>query len=414
MNCYSEWRPPEQEPLSSSKLYREEHPRPLGRGKCGRGHIGVILILVLASCEPTTAADVSKIISSAYAVSLLTVNLRGVLDVPCGGSGAPWSKRSDRIAAWIADRGKEGTPDLVALQEVHGWIWCPFNHRTLPDYAQLATLVAKVREATGIEYRIAYLTTSFAFAEGGCGFENGAGLSGCQVMTGKALLYNPKRLVNRETKDPSGAIVYDESTLIGSHLRRSLPCCNPAQDSAWICELVDGDSQSDKCDSSPSGIARTRSIRLSNGAVSVHGAMARFSIVSDLNRELHIYNIHAAHSADNASALTDLADFVATTEHETLRERLFPPIVTGDFNTPDGPPVGQDEAFAEFSVAGFTPPPEVMGTLVGGLAQWPAYLDVEPIEFVEIPSSSCEDSSVAWSDHCNSFVILGPKQVSQQ
>jgi hypothetical protein len=164
-------------------------------------------------------------------LSLLTINLRGGLDVPCDSQVNDYVKRYGTIAD---DLKKDGlVPDVIALQEVTGWMWCTLDHKALRDYALLDQLLQSLRSGTGIQYRIAYMTAnSFTSGNVRCSFKGGRKLDAwnpCHMRSGQALLYNPDRISNRMTGTPnSDATAHDALVDNVMRLRRSLPACDVA------------------------------------------------------------------------------------------------------------------------------------------------------------------------------------------
>ena len=66
-------------------------------------------------------------------------------------------------------------PDIIAIQELTGWVWCPTNFGLLKDYQAANLLLTAIRDSTGQEYRIAYLIVKETNGgEGGCGTDGGS------------------------------------------------------------------------------------------------------------------------------------------------------------------------------------------------------------------------------------------------
>ena len=106
----------------------------------------LILTLALAAVAGCSRQDIFALSDAAtaasrerYGLSVLALNLRGIHDVPCGASGARWQDRYSRIATFMKTAGIR--PDVIAIQELPGWIWCPTNHHLLNDYEAADTLL---------------------------------------------------------------------------------------------------------------------------------------------------------------------------------------------------------------------------------------------------------------------------------
>ena len=364
-----------------------------------------------------------------HGISILAINLRGVVDVPCQ-TGVRWEDRFRRIASWMKETGTK--PDIIPLQEAVGWIWCPTNFETIQDYAALDLLLDAIHDATGEQYRLAYLVdTQVHGALGNCGIGGGV-LGGCQVWGTRALLYRPSQLRNALATVSAPAVPHDDETIAGPHLRRSLPACNLAQGRADVANLIDGPPQYDKCNKpTPSGYTWVqRQGGSSKGPFDA--AFSRFELINHPGHFIHIYNVHLSWTppspirTDGSSetpegsglwstpkpGVENIASLVTTMENRFATapgDRLYAPIVVGDFNFPeDG-----STLFPGFRVATWTP--EVVGALVGKEAVYPsaqtAYIknpDVLPVPNCAenapggIPSAGGPIERL-WSDHCALF-----------
>ncbi|MDF0675555.1 MAG: hypothetical protein P0120_14630 [Nitrospira sp.] len=347
-------------------------------------------------------------------ISILTINLRGVVDVPCR-TGVRWEDRFRRIATWMKETGNR--PDIIPLQEAVGWIWCPTNFETIQDYTALDLLLDAIRDATGEQYRIAYLVDSKVHgALGDCGIGGGV-LGGCQVWGTRALLYRASRLRNDLATAFSDAVPHDDGQIIGPHLRRSLPACNMAPGRTDVTNFIDGIPQVDKCDRpTPSGFTWVqRQGGSPDGAFDA--AFSRFELISQPRNFIHLYNVHFSwvHSPimTPKPGVENVTSLVTTVEKRFAASspaRLYAPILVGDFNLGEGDVKAH---FPDFRVATWTP--EVMGALVGREAIFPskqrAYIKKPEV----LPVPNCAENAPGgipsgggpierlWSDHCALF-----------
>jgi hypothetical protein len=200
------------------------------------------------------AADVSLLhVTSAAAqrggsLGLLSFNAGG------GGetSGASWETRAARVAEWAQQNGI--VPDIIALQELYGWLWTPPIRDCgrgfaagLGDYDQIDHLLKEFSDRIGIIYRVAYMTGKPATF----------GDIACHIYGAQAVLYNPARLVNL-TAQEEAPYAHDAVRDLDRrpHLRRSLPLCNRGTRLMPLQDLIDGRPQTDKCGrETPSGPA---------------------------------------------------------------------------------------------------------------------------------------------------------------
>ena len=259
-------------------------------------------------------------------LTVLTLNLRGVMDVPCGNATGNYRFRYSNVGTGLQASG--AVPDVIALQEVNAWTWCTFNHRMIPDYAPLDELISALEAGTGVRYQIAYLT-ALTFAQGNfhCSTD-GQEQHACQAMSGLALLYNPNRVRNLMTdttiEDAAEAFPSDAPRQEGAHLQRSLPCCNPAVGSE-ISSRIDGPAQTDKCNrETPAGLAWI------SGNVA---ALARLEWTDSPGAVFHVYNVHLAWQPNEHPGDVDSANAaVSALEEHFGSSRWIPPIIMGDFN----------------------------------------------------------------------------------
>jgi hypothetical protein len=298
-------------------------------------------------------------------------------------------------------------PDILVLQEVWGRKGCSLSPLDPPDYETLFHLMKAIRDRTGVSFRIAHLRVRFVQQGPFCG-----------LLAGNAVLYNPGRL--RNTTDWSSEDVvwkHDDSRVIGTHLRASLPCLEPSADFAQDCSRIDG-----------RGLTWTYGYHRTGGGSGVGPSFASFTPTRIGSRHIHVYNIH--HSPEADAAWRAIANLARETEARFGDNRLYPPILAGDFNVdragmecetspPGGPCTGW---FPDFEIAAYATQREaqrsdVMGVLGGEIDDFPARfglraerIEVLPVDQDPVPHiSSCGNFEQFWSDHCGLFVAFGPK-----
>jgi hypothetical protein len=141
-----------------------------------------IFCLALASCQTTSPSQIAE-----TRISILQVNLRGIFDVPFGDSSGNWVNRYNRIGTDLRKIG--AVPDVIALQEVVGWVWCPDNFDFIKDYEPLRVLLASLQARLGVRYRIAYMQTYVTDHRIGPGASvMGGNAQDCRAASGLALL----------------------------------------------------------------------------------------------------------------------------------------------------------------------------------------------------------------------------------
>jgi len=351
-------------------------------------------------------------------LSVLSLNLRNIYNHPCKGERVVWSERYARIALWMAESGKQ--PDILALQEAPGWWWCPTNPTPLRDYEALAYLILSIKAVTNLNYRIAYLVGTATYrGEGGCGINGGPSMGGCQGWGGRALLYNVDRLRNVTGEAPDEQISHDDTTKVGVHLRRSLPCCNPTD--LAVCELVDDPKQRDKCDrETGAGLAWVSSYYWpATSSTAIPAAFARFEILRHPGQFVHLYNVHVgtSNSVDEkikeqeniqlqALSRDSTNQLISTMEERFAGNRLLPPIVLGDFNG------GREQFEDRFDDAGWL---SIDGVLIGKREIFPSTYSGRYGPKVQLPpNDSCSDLGeeqparvpFLWSDHCAIYTLF--------
>jgi Endonuclease/Exonuclease/phosphatase family len=350
-------------------------------------------LALLASLLCFTGCETVKTVAiDSLAVTVLNVNLQG-RQTDYGGQSIAWPDRYAKIADWIQANMNTpgvGAPDIIALQEVHGESNVPFGGHVLP-YEPLFTLLRKLHDQTGIQYRIAYLIVG----------PTPQGVS--TLWAGKALLYNS----NRVTKIPlASSVILDakDQTAVGTHLRRSLRCDQPPTQFADLRPFIDGE-----------GLAWVSSEhRISDGRWIAGPVLARFGRVGSPGIPFNIYNIHAPlATADQEQHRIQVEAFVSGMEAGFGNYRLYPPLVVGDFNRSlrDIP-----AHYPTFEIAGFSNR-DVMGVLVGTQTRFPsqqaAYTQSRVVpEDWEYPafhgSTCCGNLATLWSDHCGILTRISP------
>lgn len=345
----------------------------------------LLFVLFVAGCTDKNA--VRQLGRSLASVSVLTINLRAIYDEPCRIADGRWNNRYSRIATWMKDT--KSIPDVIVLQEATGWGWCPTNFNLLPDYAAINHLITSIKTEAGASYRIAYLQGRQAGGLGNCGIGGGV-LGGCNLFIGSAVLYNPDVLRNVTGAIPDASAPHD-SPLTDTHLRRSLPCCNPAADQTQVCNLIDGPKQMDKCSRETGG----GPVWVTKGA-----AFARFEHRRMPAQFVHIYNIHIS-PADSVG----VNQFISVMESRFAEGRLYPPIMAGDFN------MSLEEtkaAFPMFEVAGVIDITHD-AVMVGKGDIFPSAYKVNAQSIIVRKGTLCGASvSELWSDHCSVFSTFVP------
>lgn len=348
-----------------------------------------LIVALLTGCGGTPSSP------EPASLTLLTINLHNVMDEPKWDSAGNWMVRSDRIGSGLQADGLK--PDIIALQEVNGWMWCTFNHTIAPDYTQLDYLLTTLANSTGIQYRIAYMN-ALTWVQGNFHESlNGTDLYACQAMSGFALLYNPERIRNLMVDTPStdadSAFPHDYQEQPGAHLRRSLPICNPAAGN-MVAALIDGPVQKDKCNrETPGGLAWMTS----NGAV-----LARLEFLERPGAVFHVYNIHAGHSEQHPTDVGAINAAVTALEDRFGASRWIPPIIMGDFNTNATDPITYGD-FPQFNLYGSAPGTDFI--IAGKPESFPAAASITGFASTEMPrvppeQGKCDSIDVLWSDHC--------------
>jgi hypothetical protein len=355
------------------------------------GVLVALVCLAVAACQdpPSSAVETR--------ISVLHINLRGVADVPDGDAAGLWTTRFNRIGTDLNAAGER--PDVIALQEVAGRVWCPFNDNFVLDYEPLRTLLISLQSGIGIQYRIAYYQTFVGDTRlGQDPTSDGGTIRDCRATSGLALLYNPERIRNRETDTPQstadGATQFNQNTSIPT-LRRSMPCCvgkvRPGHEG--VCNLIDGPTQTDIC-----GVPRPAGL-----ATQVAGdvAVARLELALRRNTTFHVYNVHLPWKGSNGHTQAQAAVRATLNAVEPNVPRWIPPVMVGDFNN------GQEdirEWLGDFDFVGAADLDGIILTLAGNPSHYASSATIASTETKRFPagatSERCIDAGVLWTDHC--------------
>ncbi|GGZ20764.1 endonuclease/exonuclease/phosphatase family protein [Streptomyces poonensis] len=326
-------------------------------------------------------------------LSVLSVNVAGIGDTP---PGISWETRADRIARWAQ---QHTPPDIVALQEVYGWLFTPPIRScgrgfgvSAGDYDQIDILLAAFRNATGVTYRVAYLT----------GSELSFGVIPCQIYHAQSVLYNPGRLVNR-SDDATGSFAHD-ADVRGPHRRRSLPLCNRGTRLMPLETLIDGPLQTDKCGrGTPSGPATV--VIPENGHIA--GSFVRLAFTSDPTKVINFFNIHfnAGKAERDLPVVRELIRHVGPIGHDAS-SLYYPPLLAGDLNE-----LSLAQAFPDFKMAHKPEDPEEVVMIgIGATESVPAARYrarvTQTATIPDLPQGvSCPGKpETLISDHCGVFV----------
>ncbi|MDQ3697362.1 MAG: hypothetical protein M3373_04970 [Gemmatimonadota bacterium] len=373
---------------------------------CARIDIMATAFLGLSACGPPNDSPNQP---PAAQLSLLSINMRGVMDVPCNNADGNWKFRYANIGSGLKAGGI--VPDVIALQEVNAWTWCAFDHGFIRDYTPLDGLLSSLETGTGVKYRIAYLT---ALTKKGGNFHcttEGRSQNACEAMSGLALLYNPRRVRNLMTDTPAAdaaqAFADDAPSQEGAHLRRSLPACDLAAGST-VSSWIDGPSQRDKCNRDTQG-----------GLAWIAGnemALARLEARERPGAAFHVYNVHlaipppppAVQPNEHSEHVSMVNAAVTALEQRFGASRWIPPIIMGDFNNLDNDEATLTE-FPRFDHRGRADLNDWI--LSGKAAAFPASASITGHITTEMPrvpaaQGGCHAPHAMWSDHCAVLTTL--------
>lgn len=390
-----------------------------------------VLLLALAACQtsPTDSPGAEE-----FGVTILSVNLRDIMNHPQDATGVRWQERYARIGRWVA--GAPLRPDFVVLQEAPGFWDCFNDHGRLRDYEALDFLLEELRTATGEQYRIAYFNSDKEGMSMPDVFVGDDLSGGCRVRGGRALLYRPSRVRNA-LASVSNALKYDLQTTVGPHAINSMPCCFPAPNHLNVCSLIDGPPQvTQRCTTpSPKGASWTDRHIGRNSENVTSAVFDRFELVQQPGNYIHIYNVHLVpdgnwNPIEGVTSINRLVDATEARFDPRNDNRLYPPILVGDFNIdlpgivhnnpPNPPDPGNSRApyFPRFDVAFWSPvnahpiPSGVTGALIGKRSLFPSKQNAYVNNALALPSLGCENNGgstlTLWSDHCAIYLRIEP------
>jgi len=392
----------------------------------------LILLLALSGCpSQPTRPDAG---AEEFGVTILSINLRDILNHPESATGLTWRERYARIGPFIAAAPVK--PDFIVLQEAAGYWNCPTDTRRMPDYASIDFLLDDIRDATGEQYRIAYLITDKEGRSLGHAWMGSQLSGGCYVRGGNALLYRPSRVRN-VLASVGDAFPYDNMTNTGSHALNSMPCCFPAADRSDVCALIDGPPQvTPRCATpSPSGAAWTQRHLGRDSEMVTSAAFDRFELVQQPGNFIHLYNVHLVPDRNwdpslAVASINRLVDDMEARFDPRGTDRLYPPIMVGDFNIdeagirhnmPPGPIDPNNPRapfFPRFDIAFWSPsnPAPIPSGVTGMLIGKPSVFRSKQTPHVKFeqapPGNMCEnnggDVATLWSDHCAIYLRIQP------
>ncbi len=382
------------------------------------------LFLLLAGCpgtrpgQPDPGAD-------EFGLTVLSINLRDILNHPLNRTGVRWQERYSRVGQWL--RNAPLKPDFIVLQEASGFWNCTFDSRRMPDYASIDFLLDEIRSATGETYRIAYLLTDKEGRSLGDAWIGDDLSGGCAVRSGKALLYRSSRLRNVLASTGNG-LSFDTENRTTPHPINSLPCCFPASDRRNVCTVIDGPPQvTPRCATpSPSGVTWTMRHPGYTGGLVTSSAFSRFEFIGHPDAFVHLYNVHLVWNNNSpvqgVAAVNDLVTEMERRFSVQSPDRLYPPILIGDFNldsaailhnqppaapAPDNP---RAPFFPRFDMAFWSP--GLTGALIGRAADFPSKQRAYVKDAHALPSLGCEVDGgsplTLWSDHCAVYLRIEP------
>ena len=383
--------------------------------------LSLALLVLMAGCPSNPSRPTPG--GEEFGVTLLSVNLRDILNHPMTPAGNTWRTRYTRIGDFVATAPSR--PDLIVLQEASGYWACPTDARRMPDYASIDFLLDAVRDATGEQYRIAYFYSDKIGGSMGNAYV-GADLSGgCELRGGRALLYRPSRFRN-VLENVGTAFAYDHDGGGGSHAINSMPCCFPAADRADVCGLIDGPPQvTPRCPTaSPSGVSWVLRHDGDTGRVA-SPVFSRFEYRNFPGNYLHVYNVHMSWLNGAPVGIGPINDHVTAMEARfgsPQTDLIFPPILIGDFNLDrvaiahNQPPAPVDPSnprpplFPRFDMAFWSD--GLTGVLLGKrdvfASKQVPYLNIAQAP----PGNNCHldggDPATLWSDHCGIYVRIDP------
>jgi hypothetical protein len=381
-----------------------------------RSFIALSLLALLAACgssKPLIEGG-QQLQRDQFNVTMLVLNMRDAYNDPeaVTPTGVPWRERFTRVANWVAQTAEP--PDVILVQELNAYVCNEARQYEIADF-----FIEQIRQRRGIQYRIAYLLSGEA-ASPSASSPIGAGyLSLCPARSGNAALYRADRLRNTETR---AGEPFNTEGRTDSHLLNSVPCCAPRPGTERVCGLIDGAKTVTCAAPSPpaaTGAAWTRRQATSGvPAKKFDAVFSRFEVVRQPGHFVHLYNVHFNYNPDRVTttlAEASINGLVSDMEQRFAANRLYPPIVAGDFNlgtiaindriVPGG-------AFARFDVLHWTP--ELMGALIGKRALFPSTFAPRILNVMELPPFGCVPGAAGmppvpastltlWTDHCASI-----------
>lgn len=379
------------------------------------------LLLLLGGCPSNPSRPTPG--GAEFGVTLLSVNLRDILNHPMTPAGVTWQERYRRIGRFVA--GAPSQPDFIVLQEASGYWSCPTDARRMPDYASVDFLLDEIRVATGEQYRIAYFYSDKTGRSMGDAYVGSQLSGGCELRGGRALLYRASRFRN-VLENVADAFPYDHTGSTAPHAINSMPCCFPAADRADVCGLIDGPPQvTPRCPTpSPSGASWVLRHTGDTGLVAAP-VFSRFEYRGFPGNYLHLYNVHMSWLNGAPVGITPINDQVTAMEARfgsAQTDLVFPPILIGDFNldrvaiahnqppAPVDPTNPRPPLFPRFDMATWSD--GVTGALLGKRDVFPS----KQVPYVNIaqapPGAGCHldggDPATLWSDHCAIYVRVDP------
>ena len=361
--------------------------------------IAAVLLSGTAGCTKPAPLTTEQL-RQKYGFSALAVNVFSVQEAWNDGHGKsstfPWQDRYDRISAWL--QGQSITPDVIALQEVYGRKICPLSTRAhAVDNETVLHLLSGLRTRLSADYRVASVTV-----------RRGNQDALCDVLEGTAVVYNAGRLRNVTHSLARNPVAADDLEKVGFHARSSHPCDKPLPAHRDLCALIDG------------ATFATSYIR-SDGRQRLGPTLSIFELVAEPGKQLHIYNEHLEWSQP---AAIDAINTAIDTGEGRLDNRLYPPILLGDFNKSasdmrDNALPDAGGPFGRFVEAAYLES-DVMGILAGKSTAFPAQYPLTMLGARPMPSELrpveahpqeplCSPIEEIWSDHCGVFARFAPE-----
>lgn len=332
-------------------------------------------------------------------LSLVSTNIANAFAL----QGISWEMKMDRLASLIIASGQ--VPDIISMTESSGWTWCttPAGDNS-GDYDMVDRLIWRLRNGTGVTYRVGYLV----------GAEGAFGWGRCRYHSGDTVLYNPNRITNLTPADvATRAQAGHNENLVGFQVRRSLPMCNRGARTnvAELEQLIDGPKQVDKCNrATPAAPAWAWQVKNPDGSFGVVATLGRFGLVGVAGSSFDVVTTHPTSTQESwqHAPINDFITGLTNPPYRTTRP-YYPVIVLGDFNTlADTPPPGAT-AWPAGTVQVFRPAGDVMVTALGtGVGALPPLRTLKLGSGVTLPNqASCHfDPAQSFSDHCGLLVRL--------